>query len=236
MRMAMIMPTRSRPEAARAAAYEATRNMDVRNLTTICMAIDGEHEQTEEYEQLPAREHTVKLFNGTHRGMVGTLNYWARHLLRAQGQPRPLTHIGFMGDDHRPRTPRWDTRLMEAAGDGIAYGNDLNMGRKLPTAVVINADIVRALDRVAPPELAHLYVDNYWLELGRALGQLTYLDDVVIEHMHPSIGKGPDDEQYRRVNSPEQFKADSEAWRAWRDAGGLVADVEVIRRHRERAA
>jgi hypothetical protein len=233
MHLAMIVPTRSRPEAARAAAYEARRNMDVRHFTTVYLAVDGEHEQTAEYEALPAQPNTVMLYNGEHRGMVGTLNHWARWLL-ARPRDWPITHVGFMGDDHRPRSPRWDTRLMEAAGDGIAYGNDLNMGRKLPTAVVISAGIVRALGRMAPPELAHLYVDNYWLELGRALGQLTYLDDVVIEHMHPSIGKGPDDEQYRRVNSPEQFKADGEAWRTWRDAGGLAADVEVIRRHRER--
>lgn len=234
MRLAMIMPTRSRPVAARQALDAALKNADKRNLLRVYVAVDGFHEQWPDYvDSSMIRPHMALAADTEHRGMVGTLNHWARFLTGPEAD-ETFTHVGFMGDDHRPQSARWDTRLMEAAGKGIAYGNDLNMGRKLPTAVVMHVDIVRALGRMAPPALAHLYVDNYWLELGRALDQITYLDNVVIEHMHPSIGKGPDDEQYRRVNSPEQFKADGEAWRTWRDAGGLDADVEAIRRYRER--
>lgn len=231
MRLLMVMPTRSRPVQADEAAREAIRNADVRDLTRVFVAVDGDHEQTPEYDALPPRPGVTRVLGDSHRGMVGTLNFWAQW--GASRGDRPFTYIGFMGDDHRPRTPRWDFRLMEAAGRGIAYGNDLNMGRKLPTAVVMHADIVRALGFMAPPVLGHLYVDNYWLELGRLLGELTYLDDVVIEHMHPTVGKGQDDEQYRRVNAPEQFKVDGDAWRQYRALGHLVEDVDRIRRYRE---
>lgn len=233
----MIVPTRSRPAAAHEAARDALKNADVRGFTRVYLAVDGEHDQTREYELLADTPDMYRLFSPTHRGMVDTLNHWARHLVAQTIGDRPrFTHVGFMGDDHRPRTARWDFRLMEAAGQGIAYGNDLIQGRRLPTAVVMHADIVRALGFMAPDALGHLYVDNYWLELGRALGQLHYLDDVVIEHMHPSIGKSPNDEQYRRVNSTEQFERDGDAWRTYRQQGLLQRDVETIDAYRCRGA
>jgi hypothetical protein len=116
--------------------------------------------------------------------------------------------VGFLGDDHRPRTPGWDKALVEAL-PGVAYGNDLFQGRNLPTAVVMSAGIVQALGYFIPPGLIHLYMDDFWLTLGRELGSLTYLQDVIIEHMHPVAGKAGWDDGYTRVNSAQQFNTDS---------------------------
>ncbi len=46
------------------------------------------------------------------------------------------------------------------------------------------------------PRLSHLYADNFWLELGNRLNKITYLDDVLIEHMHPAAGKATQDAGY----------------------------------------
>jgi hypothetical protein len=78
--------------------------------------------------------------------------------------------------------------------------------------------------------LRHLYIDNYWLELAGAAGCLTYLPDVVIEHMHPAYGKAEWDESYRRVNSPEMYGADGDRIRAMEepaDAAGRGAAARV---------
>lgn len=232
----MLVPTRGRPDAAWEAAGEAMRLS--RAATQVYLLVDGDDDpRYNDGTTLAAG--VYRCFSPRHRGMVATLNYWATRILEPCPPtfvPEPYTHVGFMGDDHRPRTVGWDLLLMQDAGDGIAYGNDLFQGARLPTSVVMHADIVRALEYMALPALGHLYVDDHWLALGRAMGKITYRDDVVIEHMHPSAGKAPTDDQYRRVNSPERFEADRDAYREHLLAGGFEREVETIRRYREKVA
>ena len=139
--------------------------------------------------------------------------------------------IGFMGDDHRPRTVGWDTAYLEALrelGSGIVYGNDLLQGERIPTQVAMTTDIVRELGFMAPPVLKHLYVDNFWRDLGTAAGCLRYLSNVVVEHMHPIAGKAPWDDGYARVNAPTMYSGDANAYAKWA-AMDLAAAVEKVR-------
>jgi hypothetical protein len=62
------------------------------------------------------------------------------------------------------------------------------------------------------PELVHLYIDNHWKAWGEALGTLTYLNDVLLEHMHPFAGKAETDAVYDAANAPEMYDADSLAY------------------------
>jgi hypothetical protein len=135
-----------------------------------------------------------------------------------------------MGDDHRPRHIGWDESYLEALRErpGMVYGNDLIQGAHLPTQIAMSASVVRALGHMAPPTLTHLYVDNYWLALGRAAGCITYLPDVVIEHMHPVAGKAAVDEGYSRVNAPEMYERDSAAFADYlRD--NLAREVDLVK-------
>lgn len=130
--------------------------------------------------------------------MNGTLNLIAKKYSDA------YDYIAFMGDDHRIRTSEWDVRLVEAIKGvqyGIAYGNDLLQGENLPTAVLLNSSIVRKLGFMAPVQMKHLYLDNFWRDMGKAIDSLRYLDDVVIEHMHYLNGKAVEDAGYQEVNS-----------------------------------
>lgn len=138
---------------------------------------------------------------------------------------------GFIGDDHRMRTFGWDDLIaadFEQLDDsGFVYGDDLSQSENLPTAVFISGDIVSRLGWMAPPVLTHLYVDNAWLLLGRALGKIKYDPHVVIEHLHPSSGKAEWDEGYLRVNSQAMYDADRAAFEAWQ-ASELMADLARI--------
>ena len=110
--------------------------------------------------------------------------------------------IGFMGDDHRPRTEGWDGKLIAALGvlgTGVVYGNDLIQGGNLPTAVAMTADIPRTLGYMVPPTLKHMFLDNFWKDLGEAVSRLCYLEDVVIEHVHPLAGRTQWDQGYAGV-------------------------------------
>lgn len=108
----------------------------------------------------------------------------------------------LINDDHIFRTPEWEERFMETLKDGgVAYGNDLLQKERLATAATFSGDILKKLGYVALPELEHLYIDNFWMEIGRGIGKLFYLPDVIIEHMHPAAGKAVMDAEYQRSNS-----------------------------------
>ena len=120
-------------------------------------------------------------------------------------------YIAFMGDDHWIRTYGWDQKLIDPIEDiryGMSYGNDLIQGERLPTAVVINSEIIRKLGYMCPPSQEHLYLDDFWLMLGTVLGTIHYVPDVIIEHMHFSVGKSDNDEIYTAVNAPALYQSD----------------------------
>lgn len=140
--------------------------------------------------------------------------------------------LAFLGDDHRPRTAGWDDRFREclSGGPGIVYGNDLLMSERMPTAVAMTSDIVQTLGYMAPPSLVHLCLDLVWLDWGRGMERITYLPDVIIEHLHPAAGKAELDAGYEECNSVAQVSADSQAYYAYRDGGGLQADLDKLRK------
>jgi|DEB0MinimDraft_6_1074348.scaffolds.fasta_scaffold11063_3 hypothetical protein len=110
----------------------------------------------------------------------------------------------FMGDDHRFRTPGWEEKFLDQArgmDNSICFGDDGNPNNHLPTSVFITSKTIKKLGYFAPPCLKHMYADNFWLELGNKLGCLKYFSDVLIEHMHHSLGKSKLDKQYERVDS-----------------------------------
>jgi hypothetical protein len=146
------------------------------------------------------------------------------------GRPAPFA-VGFMGDDHRPRTKGWDSRYVTALremGTGIVYGDDLLQHEALPTQCAMTSDIIQALGYMAPPQLTHLYVDNFWLALGRAAGCIQYLQDVVVEHLHPIAAKAEWDEGHLRVNAQEMHEKDNAAYRNWLYEGYNQA-VDAVR-------
>lgn len=137
--------------------------------------------------------------------------------------------LGFVGDDHRFRTPGWDRKIEQALkSGGFAYGNDLLQGPNLPTAVFISAPIVEKLGWFSPPMQAHLYLDDAWKYLGESTGSLFYLPGVIIEHMHPIAGKAEWDEGYARVNSTAMYDADRAAYETWLK-GGAQADINRVK-------
>jgi len=214
--LVVIVPSRNRAHVVKdlRAAFEATCTAD----TNLRIVVDRDDPTAGLYPE-PKQV-------GDHRSMVDALNREA--LIAAGGSSRA---IAFMGDDHRPRTVGWDAAYLDALEKlpGLVYGNDLIQGANLPTQVAMSTEVVRALGHMAPPPLTHLYVDNYWLALGRATGCITYLPDVVVEHVHPIAGKTDWDDGYRRVNDRSMYERDAKAFEAyWNEHG--ARDVAAVRK------
>lgn len=158
-------------------------------------------------------------------------------------------HIGFMGDDHLPRTAGWAGRyvseldaLVAERGVGMVYGDDGLRGERLCTEWAVSASWVTALGRMVPALVTHMFCDNAMLDLGRAAQCVRYLgsgsDPVRIEHMHP-LAKGADgqpksqmDDTYRA--SQGTFEDDRRIYIRWStrppsaDKTGLVRQAQTL--------
>lgn len=204
--LTMIVPSRGRPQNIKRLVKAMAETITIN--TKLLVVIDIDDPVAAEYIKVleAAQEWPwVSLYVQSAANKLNPiLNYCAK-------QYAPFTDfIGFMGDDHLPRTVGWDSRLTGVLGTqpGVAYGNDKFQGAALPTAVVMTSKIVDTLGYMAPPPLQHMYLDNFWKQLGTDLDCLIYLSEVVIEHMHPVAGKAPVDDGYIRVNSEEIYNLD----------------------------
>jgi hypothetical protein len=81
---------------------------------------------------------------------------------------------------------------------------------------------------MVPPGAVHLYLDDFWLALGRGIDSIHYLPDVIIEHLHPSAGKAQIDAGYTEVNAPALYESDRAVFNRYL-ATQLAHDVEKIR-------
>jgi hypothetical protein len=224
----VIIPTRGRPQAI----PEIMQAWDDTGATAdLLFAVDTDDPELAAYKKHAAdlkADGRVRFTFGKRRRLVGTLN------AQAVKAAKTYRFLAFMGDDHRPRPADrpWDARIREclSGGPGIVYGNDLLQGEAMATAVAMTSDIVSTLSYMAPPTMVHLCVDLVWLDWGKGMGRITYLDDMVIEHLHPAAGKADVDAGYEEANSGDQVASDSAAYYAYRDEGGLEADLEKLRK------
>ncbi len=224
----VIIPTRGRPQAVPELVQAWN---DTGATADLLFAVDTDDPELAAYKKHAAALKTdprVRFTFGKRRRLVGTLN------AQAVKAAKTYRFLAFMGDDHRPRPAAqpWDERIRIclSGGPGIVYGNDLLQGEKMATAVAMTSDIVETLGYMAPPVMVHLCVDLCWVDWGSGMQRITYLDDMVIEHLHPAAGKASVDAVYEDCNSSERATADAAAYYDYRDNGGLEADLDKLRK------
>ena len=227
--LAIIVPTRGRPENIRKviSAWDFTNAWDVADLV---IAIDADDPRHQDYIDIPELDASplIPITYPTWMPMVPKLNVTATSLAPT------YRALGFAGDDHLPRTIGWAARYLQALdelGSGMVYGDDGYQGAKLSTEWAMTSDIVLALGRMVPADVEHMYSDVALLELLDAAGCVRYLPEVRIEHMHPIVSKASTDEQYRRVNSREQFRRDLRTYQRWqaREKNDQIEAVRALR-------
>lgn len=241
--MLIIVPTRSRPENV-AKVVKAWEDTDAFRHADLLFAYDVDDPKLAAYDrEMNTRPPGVRSYViEKWAPLVPKLNEVAT--FHAKYYPEYFA-IGFAGDDHLPRTYGWAAHYLndlQWLGTGVVSCPDGYRRDDLPTQWAMTADIVRALGRMVPAPVDHLYCDNAVQDLAEAADCYAYLDDVLIEHMHPLAkqGRGQSkaawDDQYRHVNRPEQFRQDSEAYEKWRAGDGgrfsLIEDEETVRKLR----
>jgi hypothetical protein len=159
--------------------------------TTLLVGLDDDDETQQDYPEGPM----YQVEKGLQRKVVQWIN------LMARPRAKDYKYIGHFGDDNVPRTVGWDVKLMQALQKtNFAWGDDLEYGQRpagaLCTHIFMRSEIVRKLGYFGPPSIQHMYVDLAWLAWGKATG-MTFVPDVIIEHMHFLEQKAPMDESYQ---------------------------------------
>lgn len=207
-RMMIVVPSRGRPDNALRLLdrfYETTGDD-----TFMTVIVDDDDPELRMYEKFLMCDYLI----GPRLRLGGTLNKFAVPYANS------YDIIGFVGDDVYPHETGWDLKIKEAMiPNGIVYCNDGWQGENLPTAVFMDSNIIRSMGFMVIPGMTHLFIDNYWAELGRRLGTLTYLKDVNLEHLHPFAGKAQDDQTYREANAHHVWSADEQILKEFIDSG-----------------
>lgn len=226
-RLAVIVPTRGRPDNIRAVldAWDFTRAWDVADLI---LAVDRDDPEFPAYRKIHAENaHRISIWTKQDWvPMVPKLNECALDVANEEAH----FAIGFAGDDHVPRTINWAKKYLQVLrelGTGMVYGDDGYQGGKLSTEWAVTADAVRALGRMVPAPVEHLYCDNAMMDVYGGAGAMRHLPEIRIEHMHPITGRAASDEQYERVNSGAQYAKDRLSYNRWKTTA-LPTDIKII--------
>ena len=238
MRITVIVPSRGRPSHVRR-LWQSMRETTQIPTTQIVIAADQDDPRSGEYADImltpkDARfgmdidRPAVRLLPPTKTGdMVRAMNSAiAPYLVFDE------LILGCVNDDMVFLTPGWDRKVLDAQAKrkGIVFGNDLFQGQDLVTSPFIHVDVLRAIGYYCLPVCRHLFVDNAWKDLGTKAKCLTYLPDVVIEHLHPFAGKAEWDKTYEEGNNQVVIDHDREAYERWKSNGGLAHDARRIGR------
>lgn len=211
----MVVPSRGRPQNI--ARLWDTMEKTCQGNTSLLVGLDTDDPLRTDYPEGPA--YIVR--SGLHQVVA-----WINEL----SVPRAGDYrfIGSIGDDNVPRTPGWDVALMEALRETpFAFADDLYPGRAPGTLcchLFCRSAVITSLGYLGPPSIRHMYVDVAWMAWGTACG-ITFLPDVVIEHLHYTTG-APLDETYR-LSSAATYP-DFSAWHAYGRSGQLNADIRRL--------
>lgn len=185
----------------------------------------------DEWEIYPKKEHPNLYYRSYSRtGYCDKLNSMCRSIAADDYNTSDRYDIiGHLSDDHVFTNDMWDELIpdwIEHRGMGVCYGNDLLQGENLPTAPFISWNIIKALGFMCPPGLKHMFVDNFWKDLGIRLDCLKYFPEIITEHMHWSNGKTIQDAQYKEVN--DLMQSDWKAFDEYR-ANQMDADIQRVK-------
>lgn len=186
MKISLLVPSRGRPEMLKRmydSAMDTASNPDEVEVVTY---IDNDDDS---YNELEARN-LVKV-----RGERIVLSQmWNECQTMAIGY-----YYGHMGDDVIFRTKGWDEQIIYSfPEDKIAFvhgcdGSDQdNIG--FGTHGFIHRNWVKAVGYFVPPYFSCDYNDTWLNDVSDMIGRHVFVEDVLIEHMHPAWKKRETDQ------------------------------------------
>jgi len=161
-----------------------------------------------------AADNGVMIVAGPYKTMIQVFNDFSK---------APADYYHEVNDDHVFITPGWDLLLSAALRGrvGMAYPRL----RHLPSSLMMSGELVRRLGYFAYPAFTHSFVDNFFVELGEAIGCMVEVPECIIEHRHWSFGMAPMDAVYEHVVATQNSDANRAALKQWHSE-----KPEIVRR------
>ena len=131
----------------------------------------------------------VTAVEGTHP----TIADWTNTLARIS---KDATHYLICGDDYVMRTPGWDIKLRAECAHGIGAAFPDDGYQHKPTAILVPKAFMDITGYLAWPELNRWFIDAWIEDVCNKAGILTYVPEVLFEHMHHFAGKAAPDPTY----------------------------------------
>ena len=108
--------------------------------------------------------------------------------------------VGLLSDDHIPRTPEWDIKIVNSlTGWNFISTDDGIFAPQGPGpcgAICYSGELIRKLGWIFPKGIYHCFHDDIWEILGRSTGSWQIRMDVLVEHNNAAKA-GHQDETHR---------------------------------------
>jgi len=134
---------------------------------------------------------------------------------------KSLGDIMIMGnDDLVYKTVRWDSKLMAKLIEldnpyYLTWFNDGINGNRHCAFPVISREWYEALGYFSPGVFNFGYNDTWVYDIAKRVGKLNYMNEILVEHLHFSVGKSNMDDTYARNRSQEKgnlYRKDKEIY------------------------
>jgi hypothetical protein len=138
----------------------------------------------------------------------------------------------ILNDDQIIHTKGFDKKMMQKVKDTkglciLGWKDDVNDDRLSPSFAT--KEFLEFVDGwYYPMPTRHLYGDNMYDFIGRACDIFYYLENVYIEHRHPSNGKAKVDASYEQSNSQARYDQDGKVYASWLDKYAIELCEKVL--------
>lgn len=212
LKISLLCPTRDRPEKALRLALSILETATHPQRVEILFYLDSDDPSTEDYLS-KFRTHQQQLSRFLRCPFIigdpiSISKSWNELASRSQGDI-----LIMAADDQTYDTPGWDVRLdaeIQKFPDNIfcMWFNDGHWGEKLCTFPIVSRRWYTTLGYFTTGMFECLYDDLWIMDIGRILGRLHYIPDILTEHYHWSYGKSDIDPTYERhqVNAEGKLK------------------------------
>ena len=117
----------------------------------------------------------------------------------------------YAADDIVFRTNLWNTKILETIDKldseyFLIHGDDLGQkSNKIATHGFVSREFAKQLGYLLPPYFYADFCDTWLTSIARYSNSRIYLEDLIIEHLHPSWGKASFDDTYLDRKRKKRF-------------------------------
>ncbi len=234
MKIAILTPSRERTQRRRELAESVSRTVSVQDDVRLYLGVDLDDPTMPEAEDLASEFGFVRIVRiDTGGRFLGLGNLW-----NACASSATEEILAMVGDDMVFRTNGWDRMVLGEFAPGrcpedmlkMVFCRDGLQNGRIAVNSFVHRRYAEIVGRYARPEFEIDYIDRWIHEVFKTLGRAKYRDDVLIEHMHWSIGKMERDSVVDRMRPDGSvYGRTADVWRSL--AGEFDREVELLRRH-----